>query len=83
MEGLESVKQVDDTHQHAVAKVGGERKEGEAHITEQIPDQYITWRTEGGEFAAAVVAFQSLGANHTRVTGRLNYGPKGFTERGG
>jgi uncharacterized membrane protein len=81
MEGVESVKQLDDTRLHWVANVGGERKEWEARIDEQIPDQRIAWRSEAGEFTSGVVSFQPLGASETRVTVRLNYEPKGVTEK--
>lgn len=52
MEGIESVKQLDDTRLHWVANIGGGRKEWDARITDQIPDQRIAWRSEGGEFTA-------------------------------
>jgi uncharacterized membrane protein len=81
MEGVESVKQLDDTHLHWVANVGGERKEWSARITEQIPDQRIAWRSDGGEFTAGEVEFQLLGSTNTRVTVRLHYEPKGMTEK--
>jgi uncharacterized membrane protein len=81
MEGVESVKQLDDTQLHWVANVGGERKEWKARITEQIPDQRIVWRSEGGEFTSGIVSFQPLGSNETRVTVRLDYEPKGMTEK--
>jgi uncharacterized membrane protein len=81
MEGVESVKQLDDTRLHWVANVGGERKEWEARITEQIPDQRIAWRSEGGEYTSGVVSFQPLEPNRTRVTVRLNYEPEGVTEK--
>jgi uncharacterized membrane protein len=79
MEGVESVKQLDDTRLHWVANVGGERKEWEARITEQIPDQRIAWRSESGEFTSGVVSFQPLSSDKTRVTVRLNYEPKDIT----
>jgi uncharacterized membrane protein len=81
MEGVESVKQLDDTTLHWVANVGGERKEWRARITEQIPDHHIAWRSEDGEFTSGVVSFQPLGSDKTRVTVRLNYAPKGMTEK--
>ncbi|HXH13027.1 MAG TPA: SRPBCC family protein [Alphaproteobacteria bacterium] len=81
MEGVESVTQLDDTRLHWVANVGGDRKEWDARITEQIPDQRIAWRSEGGEFTAGDVFFQSLDANRTRVTVRFDYEPKGITEK--
>jgi uncharacterized membrane protein/ElaB/YqjD/DUF883 family membrane-anchored ribosome-binding protein len=81
MEGVESVKQLDDTTLQWVANVGGERKEWRARITEQVPDHHIAWRSEGGEFTSGVVSFQPLGPDKTRVTVRLTYEPKGVTEK--
>src|SRR5919108_6442542 len=46
MQGVESVKQLDDTTLLWVANVGGERKEWRARITEQVPDHHIAWRSE-------------------------------------
>jgi len=81
MEGVESVKQLDDTRLLWVANIGGERKEWEARITEQTPDQRIAWRSESGEFTSGVVSFQPLSSDITRVTVRLNYEPKDLTEK--
>ena len=81
MEGVESVKQLDDTTLQWVANVGGERKDWRARITEQVPDHHISWRSEGGDFTSGVVSFEALGPNKTRVTIRLNYEPKGVTEK--
>jgi len=81
MEGVESVKQLDNTTLHWVANVGGERKEWRARITEQVPDHHIAWRSDGGEFTSGVVSFQASGLDKTRVTVRLNYEPKGMTEK--
>jgi uncharacterized membrane protein len=81
MEGVESVKQLNDTTLHWVANVGGERKEWRARITEQVPDHHIAWRSDGGDFTSGVVSFQALGPDKTCVTVRLNYEPKGATEK--
>jgi ElaB/YqjD/DUF883 family membrane-anchored ribosome-binding protein len=67
MEGVESVKQLNDTTLLWVANVGGERKEWRARITEQVPDHHISWRSEGGDFTSGVVSFQALGPDKTRV----------------
>jgi uncharacterized membrane protein len=83
MEGVESVKQLDDTRLHWIANIGGERKEWDARITEQVPDHHIAWRSEGGDFTSGVVSFQSLGPDKTRVTVRLTYEPKGVKEKFG
>src|SRR5215475_8787855 len=83
MEGVESVKQLDDTRLRWVANIGGERKEWRARITEQVPDHHIAWRSDGGEFASGDVSFRPLDTNRTRVTVRLNYEPRGVTEKRG
>jgi uncharacterized membrane protein len=81
MEGVESIKQLDDTTLRWVVNVAGERKEWLARITEQIPDHHIAWRSEGGEFTSGVVSFQALGPDKARVTVRVAYEPKGATEK--
>ena len=49
MEGVEEVRQLDDTHLHWRTKVGGREQEFDAQITEQRPDERIAWTaTQGG-----------------------------------
>jgi uncharacterized membrane protein len=81
MEGVESVKQLDDTTLNWVANVGGERKEWRARITEQVPDHHMAWRSDGGDFTSGVVSFQGFGPDKTKVTVKLNYEPKGMAEK--
>ncbi len=38
MDNVESVRQVDDTHLHWVAEIGGKRHEWDAELTYQDPD---------------------------------------------
>ena len=83
MEGVKSVKQLDDTRLHWVAEIGGKEKEWTAKIIEQIPDHRIAWESEAGEFTSGVVSFQSMGPNRTRVTLEITYDPKGFVENAG
>ena len=47
MEGVKSVKQLDDKRLHWVAEIGGKEKEWDARIVEQIPDRKIAWTSEG------------------------------------
>ena len=51
MEGVKEVQQLDDTHLHWKAEIGGKEKEWNAEITEQIPDQRIAWTSVGGAWA--------------------------------
>ena len=83
MEGVKSVKQLDDTRLHWVAEIGGKEKQWTAKIIEQIPDHRVAWESESGEFTSGVVSFQSLGPNRTRVTLEISYDPKGFMENAG
>src|SRR5438093_11376689 len=41
MEGVEEVKQLDDKHLHWVAEIAGKKKEWDAEIMQQIPDERI------------------------------------------
>lgn len=83
MEGVKEVRQLDDTHMHWVAEVGGKRQEWDAVITEQIPDQRIAWTATGGDYNAGVVTFHYLDPDTTRVTLQLDYDPQGMLENAG
>ncbi len=80
MEGVKSVKQLDDTHLHWIAEIGGQTKEWDAEITEQIPDERIAWRSTSGAKNAGVVTFHRLGDGLTRVTLQMEYEPEGAAE---
>ena len=83
MSSVEQVKQIDDTHLHWRAVVGGKTKEWDSEITEQIPDQRIAWRSTDGPGNSGVVTFHRLGANRTRVMLHMDYQPETATERAG
>lgn len=83
MEGVEEVRQVDDTHLHWVAEIGGMEKEWDAEITEQIPDERIAWRSTAGPRNDGVVTFHQLDNNITRIVVKIDYEPKGAAEKAG
>ncbi len=83
MEGVEEVRQLDDSHLHWRANIGGQMQEWDAVITEQTPDDRIAWRSTSGDQNAGVVTFHRLGDNRTRVMLQLEYEPQGFTENVG
>lgn len=83
MEGVESVKQLTDTRTAWVAEIAGVRREFEAEITEQHPDERIAWRATNGTHQAGVVTFHRLDENTTRVTLQMEYDPEGFLETAG
>ncbi|MCA1692095.1 MAG: SRPBCC family protein [Acidimicrobiales bacterium] len=80
MEGVEEVVQLDDTRLHWVAEIAGAKREWDAEITQQIPDQEVAWRSLNGSDNAGVVTFQPLGADSTNVTLRLDFDPEGLME---
>jgi uncharacterized membrane protein/hemerythrin superfamily protein len=83
MEGVIEVRQLDDTHLHWKATVGGKEKAWDAVITEQLPDQRIAWTNTTGARNAGVVTFHRLSDNHTRVMLQLDYEPEGLVENVG
>ncbi|HLP76903.1 MAG TPA: SRPBCC family protein [Candidatus Paceibacterota bacterium] len=80
MEGVEQVKQLDDKHLHWTAKVAGRRKEWDAEIVEQVPEDRIAWRSITGSPNSGVVHFHPSDSQHTVITLRLNYEPEGAME---
>jgi uncharacterized membrane protein len=81
MEGVQEVRQLDDTHLHWVAQIAGKHKEWDAEITEQTPDQRIAWRSVGGTGNSGVVEFRPAGAEDTEVFVRMEYQPEGAIEK--
>ena len=77
MENVESVRQLDDTHLHWVAEVGGRRHEWDAEITYEDPDHHIAWRSVDGKTNSGSVRFEPLGDNRTRIKVRIDYAPEG------
>ena len=80
MEGIKSVTQTDDTHVHWVADIAGQRKEWDAEITEQHPDERVAWTSTSGARNAGVVTFHRLDDNTTRVTVQMEVEPDGPIE---
>lgn len=80
MEGVERVEQLDDTHLHWVANVAGKRKEWNARITEQLPDERVAWTSESGARNAGVVTFHKLAPEKTRIMLQLEYEPDDVIE---
>jgi uncharacterized membrane protein len=80
MEGIESVRQLDDTRLHWVAEFGGERHEWDAEITEQEPDRVVAWRARDGKYTSGRVRFEPLGGARTRVDVELVWEPEGMKE---
>ena len=61
MDGVEEVRQLDDTRLHWKASIAGKEEEWNATITDQVPDQHVAWRSTSGSENAGVIHFQPLG----------------------
>ncbi|GHF05532.1 cyclase [Amycolatopsis deserti] len=81
MEGVEEIRQLDDTHTHWVTKIGGAKREFDATITEQHPDERVAWRSDSGPSHAGVITFHRLDDHKTRVTAQMDIDPEGFVEQ--
>jgi len=83
MEGVEKVIQLDDTHLRWIAEIGGVRREWNAEIVRQEPDQVVAWRSTSGAQNAGHVSFQPAGQNGTRVSLKLDFEPEDAVEKAG
>lgn len=83
MEGVDEVRQVNDTHLHWVASIGGQREEWDAEITEQEPDMRVAWTSTTGARNAGVVTFHHLSDAETRVTLQMDWEPEGVVQNVG
>ena len=80
MDHVQSVKQIDDTHVHWVAEIGGRKHEWDAEITFQEPERQITWKSTDGKTNVGFVKFERLGDERTRVRVRITWEPDGPVE---
>jgi uncharacterized membrane protein len=81
MEGVAEVRQLDDTHLHWIAEIGGSRHEWDAEITEQKPDERVAWKNTDGKENAGVVTFHRLSEDSTKVMVQLDFVPEGVKEK--
>ncbi len=80
MSGVEEITHDTPTKTHWVTTIGGVRREFDATITEQRPDERIAWRSDSGPAQAGVVTFQRLTDDTTRVHLQMELEPHGVTE---
>ncbi|MZE75522.1 SRPBCC family protein [Streptomyces xinghaiensis] len=81
MEGVERIEQRTPTRTHWVTKIAGVKREFDAEITEQIPDERVAWTTVEGEAKqAGVVTFHRLDDKRTKVMLQLDHDPQGIAD---
>ena len=80
MGGVNEVRQLDDRRLHWVAEIAGVRREWEAEVIEQVPDQKVAWAATDGATNAGAVFFRPIGDSRTEVRLHLEYEPEGVVE---
>lgn len=83
MEGVSEVRQLSDTMTHWKTEIAGVKREFDAKITEQLPDERVAWTSTEGSRQSGVVTFHRLDADHTRVTAQMDFEPDGVVEKAG
>jgi uncharacterized membrane protein len=83
MEGVSEIKQLTDSMTHWKTEIAGVKREFDAKITEQLPDERVAWTSTEGSQQAGVVTFHRLDEAHTRVTVQMEFDPEGFVEQAG
>ena len=82
MAGVIEVRPLGDRYTHWVTEVAGARREFDAEIVEQLPDERIAWRSTGGDVRhKGNVSFRPLSGGRTRVTVEMSWDPDGFLEK--
>src|SRR5919108_5478376 len=67
MEGVKSVKQLDDKTLAWTAEIAGKTVSWTSEIVHQVPDQEIRWQSISGARNNGQVRFESLGPERTKV----------------
>ncbi|MGO4653045.1 SRPBCC family protein [Arthrobacter sp. 2RAF22] len=76
MDGVESVRQLDETTVHFTTDIAGIRREFDTKITAQIPDDTISWESTDGPRNAGTISFRPLSPTETRITVTMNWEPQ-------
>ena len=85
MHRVVSVKQDEEERQKVQweEKIWFSRRQWEAEITEQVPDERIAWRTVSGTSHVGHVTFHRLDDELTRVMVSIDFNPSGIMEKMG
>ena len=81
MSGIDAVRQIDDTTVHFETSIAGVKREYDAQITVQEPDQRVTWESLNEPRNSGTVWFESLGPDETKVNVELTWEPESAMEK--
>lgn len=83
MNGITSVSHLSDDRLQWVAQIAGVKRQWEAKILQQVPDQKVAWAATSGATNAGEVTFADVGGGQTSVHLSLEYEPEGIVEKVG
>jgi hypothetical protein len=78
LEGVEEVRLEAEKFLLWKVKIAGKIKDWEAEITNQVPDQEISWESVDGSSNSGTITFEELDSQWTRVTASIGYEPEGI-----
>jgi uncharacterized membrane protein len=82
LDEVEEIRQVDDTTNHWRVKIGGQEREFDTVITEQLPDERVAWKSVAGDVKhGGVVTFHRLSDTETKVTVQIEWAPSDALEK--
>jgi len=81
--GVKSVTQLSDALTHWDVSVGGVRREFDAEIIDQLPDQHVEWASVDGKAHRGRVSFEPISLNRTRVALAMVWEPETVVEKVG
>ena len=83
MNGISKVTHSSDDTLQWVAQIAGVKRQWEAKILQQVPDEKVAWAATSGATNAGEVTFQDVGGGQTSVHLSLEYKPEGIVEKVG
>ncbi|MBT2523510.1 SRPBCC family protein [Arthrobacter sp. ISL-28] len=83
MSGVDSVSQLDETTVHFRTDIAGIKRDFNARIIDQVPDERITWESVDEPHNSGIVSFQALSPTDTRVSVDVTWEPDSAVERVG
>lgn len=82
MDNVEKVEQLTDSELRWHASIAGSDETFRTRITNQVPDQRISWTTLRGDVEhKGLVTFEDLGGNRTRIKLEMEHDPQGGLEK--
>jgi len=83
LHAVKSVEQIDDNLTHWVVSIGGQEREFDAAIIDQVPDDHVAWASVQERVHAGRVQFTPIDDMRTRVSLEMEWEPQTLLEKAG